>query len=779
MSYPASGRVEKWLDALPSGNGKVGISVYGGIVNETIIINHEDLWWKGIDEELVDVSDMLPALRKNLDEGNYVEAEKILPDTLKNRGYSKARLQNSLPVGDIKIKMPLKKGFKDYSRSLDMETGEVSVKWKENGTLYERVSFVSRANDLIVCQIRKNGDGKINAGISLQLRDKNDLILPDNYVFPDNFESFAENEKIFYAANADNEQKDFGIVAKVIYENGNISKDGSVIRISGSSKVTILAKVFVNEDRTYAWEKCSEELDNSAAEYEEQLDEHVNIHKPLFDRVSFGIGAKNYELTNEELLLKAYNNNVDKALIEKMWSYGRYLLITSSYNGGLPCTLTGLWNGRYEGFWDFNMANENIQLIYSQALPGNITELIMPVYDYYENKIDDFRINAKKIYGCRGIYVPANTTPESGQVKDIQSHLIHWTGAAGWISQMFYDYYRFTCDINFLKNRAMPFMYEAALFYEDFFIVGDDGYYISYPSNSPENISSSVSSTRGISINSTMDFAIAKELLSNLIKGSTLTNLYKEKTAVWEQMIEKIPQYKTNEDGAVCEWMHNDFKDKYYHRHLSHLYPIFPGTEVIKEDNNELFEAFLAAVNKRMEYGLTSQTSWSLAHMANVYARMGKGDSALECLKFISQSCIMNNFLTVHNDWRSSGITLDERQAPYQIDGNMGWTAAVLEMLVYSREDFLRILPALPKEWEKGHIHNALCRGGYEVSIDWDMNIGKIQLSLFDNKNEQIRIKLPYDINYISPNNYELHNNIIYVNLYANVKKTIDISINR
>jgi alpha-L-fucosidase 2 len=313
-------------------------------------------------------------------------------------------------------------------------------------------------------------------------------------------------------------------------------------------------------------------------------------------------------------------------------------------------------------------------------------------------------------------------------------HIVHWTGGAGWVAQHYYDYYAHTGDVEFLRERALPFMYEAALFYEDFFTLGDDGYYVSAPSNSPENTPGNywteARKSMGTTMNATMDFAIAKELLANLIAGAQIAGRYTEHVPKWRDMLGRIPPYQINEDGAVREWMHPFYADNYHHRHESHAYPVFPGTEVNRRSDPALFAAFVTAIEKRLVIGLKEQSGWSLAHMANNYARMGKGDQALECLDILSRSCVMNNLMTLHNDWRGMGIGVDMDWAPVQLDANMGWTAAMQEMLLYSVAGELHLLPALPSRWRNGAAGPLLARGGVECTLEWDADVGALDVTL-------------------------------------------------
>ncbi|MFD3768521.1 MULTISPECIES: glycosyl hydrolase family 95 catalytic domain-containing protein [Paenibacillus] len=387
-------------------------------------------------------------------------------------------------------------------------------------------------------------------------------------------------------------------------------------------------------------------------------------------------------------------------------------------------------------------------MMYWQALSGNMPGLMLAVFDYMDSLMDDFRMNARLLYGCRGIYIPAPTAPDSGLLKHLQPHIVHWTGGAGWVSQLYYDYYLHTGDIAFLRERAIPFMREAAWFYRDFFILGENGFFVSSPSNSPENTPGNYwkgpGHSMGTTVNATMDFAIAKELMRNLADGLRAIGESEEEENQWRAMLERIPPYQINEDGAVREWMHPDYDDNYHHRHQSHAYPVFPGIEVTRQNDPALFDSFVQAIRKRLVIGLKEQSGWSLAHMANNYARMGEGDLALECLDILGRSCVMNNLMTLHNDWRGMGIGVDMDWAPVQLDANMGWTAAVQEMLLFSVPGELYLLPALPTRWIRGSVGPLLARGGVQCELSWDREEQMVDVTLRTCSGRQaVRLILP------------------------------------
>ncbi len=753
MKTPASWWGAKWREALPSGNGPVGAAVYGAVHDETIMLTHEDLWHRVKTQELPDVSEKLPDVRQLLFEGMHHVADHLVADELTRLGYH-PNVGYPLPLGDLKIKMPVHKGFRNYRRALDMETGEVSVGWEDDGVAYSRKLFVSRTDDLIVMEIRSTG-GPLTVDVALDLHDRADVRSwrKGDSPLPQAVEMLADAAGFVRYAARNDDGADFGAVARVISRSGELDADAEGIHVSGGESLLVALKVFAHEDRESAWARLQGELEATAMDYQALLAPHAAEHGELFRRVQLDLGSseEDHRVSNEELLLEAYQGEAPTALVEKMWAYGRYLLISSSREGGQPCHLYGNWCGEYRGFWAFNMANENLQMIYWQALSGQLAEVILPVFDYYDRLMDDFRENARKLYGCRGIFIPAVTTPPSGLLKTIRPHIIHWTGAAAWIAHHYYDYYRYTGDEGFLRERALPFLRETALFYEDFFMTGDDGLYTSAPSNSPENSPGNYWDGRGMgaametTINATMDFALAKEVLNHLVEGARLTEQYADEVEKWEEMLTRIPPYQINEDGAVKEWMHPFFEDNYHHRHQSHIYPVFPGREVTRDSDPELFRAFQTAIDKRHVIGLGEQTGWSLAHMANVYARMQDGDQALECLDQVSRSCMTSSFYTTHNDWRGMGIGVEMEWAPLQIDANMGWSSAVHQMLMHSRQGIISLLPALPGKWRSGSVVGLVARGGVRVSMEWDLEAGELQVELCSMRNAQrIELELPF-----------------------------------
>lgn len=740
MRYPSAWHREMWREGAPFGNGIIGGMVYGGIQKENILINHALLWRGGRNAELPDVSDRLPEVRRLLDEEKIREADVVITNALTAQGYA-ADMVVPNPVADLVLETPSGRLFSHYRREIDMERALVTVSWREEDASYRRETFVSRVNNRIFTKYSCE-NGRICTKIAVKLHDPETM---EDTVIPRQ-ENYSKGNCSYFAAYNDSIYRagDYGILCKVITD-GTITNDGPYVCVADATEILIVGAVFLETDRREGFAALEKSLDGEF-DFAGELEAHARMHGQLFRAVDFSISDT--DTSNEELLLTSFEESSPNELLEKLYAYGRYLFLCSTgTKDTLPCHLTGLFNGTYQCFWAFNMYNVNFEMIYWQALSGNMPEFLRLALDYTEAMIPQLRENARKIFGCRGILINSVNGPDSGLYKCLCNHIVNWTGGAAWFAQHFFDYFLYTRDLSYLKEHAMPFMYETALFYEDFAVENEDGYYDLYPSVSPENTASNVAANMGTggietSKNATMEFALLHELLTNLLEANRLTGLYEDKVPVWKTMLSKVRPYEVNEDGAVREWMDPYYKDNYCHRHHSHLYPVFPGCEITRE--SDLYPAFERAEDLRLEFGLSDQSSWSMVFMAGIAARMGRGELALTMIDTIGRTCLMNNFLTVHNDWRRMGpiSCADFRTAPFQIDGNIGIPGVINEMLLQSQqsvyeESRLILLPALPKKWKSnpGHICGLLARGNIVCDLYWNEEGGYAVLRSEEERN--------------------------------------------
>ncbi|MGP4040034.1 glycosyl hydrolase family 95 catalytic domain-containing protein [Gracilibacillus sp. D59] len=746
LQYPASWWRNMWREALPAGNGEIGAAVYGAIKKETILINHSELWHMGVKGELPDVSQSLDETRSLMHDGKFQEANWHLTNEVKKHGYF-SKLACPLPLVDFELEMPCEQGFCQYSRGINMETGEVRVTWSEQDTTFARDLFVSRSDNLIVYKVSSNNTNAIDAILDFSLHPTHSPNMKDRHdELSGTVDVQTEGNFLFYkATNEDN--TDFGAVARVIAEEGEIRSDHGKLRCTNANNLLILVKVFVKANSSTQWTTIKEELSKINTSYQQLLEEHLQIYQPLYFASTLQLTDDQEQWPNEALLLQAYKGKAPIRLFEKLWSFGRYLFISGTKASGQPFSMYGIWHGDYHLMWSHRMANENIQMMYWHSSVGGLSEYNLSLINYYESLIDDFRDNAMKLFGCHGIYIPAGTTPGIGKPNQLVPVIMNWTSAAGWLAQHFYQYYQFSGDEKYLKEKALPFMKEVARFYRDFLVIGEDGFYQYYPSVSPENTpanfmpesSKPVAHPMPTTINATMDFAVMKELLANLIEGSSIVSMYQRELPVWEEMLARIPAYQVNQDGGIREWMSEEFDENHEHRHLSHIYPIFPGQELVKEKEGRLFESFRKAVQKRK---LGAQTSWSFAHMASIYARLQDASQARTCLDHLARSCLLNNLYTVHNDWRNMGLTMEIDYAPVQMDANLGVVNAIQEMLMYVSPKLVKLLPALPSEWTVGKINTFhFCTG--TISFRWDLQKGAFSAVIEADRDTNILLCLP------------------------------------
>ncbi len=721
MKRPASSFAHRWRDGTPIGSGMTGIMLYGATNVERLVINRSDLWHSGNDAPVPDVTEYLTEMRKLQSEGKYLEADWVMYNGLIEKGY-KTDLAHMRALGEVMIHFKADGVFSKYSRVLHMDTAEAEVSYKLNKTAFNRKYFMSRPRDIAVIEI--NSENKTDFSLSSGFFNSGEGEIEKKIRKSDT--ENAEHRKIndCYVYSSNHEGKFFGIACRVV-SDGDVAVSKNGILVTDAKKSLLLVKAFSNEnERAEAENKAVKELNDCPAIYNELFEENFKIYQKLYNSADLKLYYGEDYLSNEALMEDAHQNEISTQLAEKIWRFARYMFISGTAEGRLPFPLYGLWPCGYEREFTHHVANENVQSIYWHTDVGGLSQLVKPLIDYYYSKMDGFRENARKLYGCRGIFIGTYTTPVNSTVAWYVPVILHFCGVAGWLSEHFYRYYLYTGDEKTLNEKILPFMLEAAEFYEDYHRLDSNGNIVFYPAVSPENSPieyrdrtkpHALSATN----NPTVELAIIKELLTNLLEIAKTHPELNEKTEAWKKLLKAIPEYMINSDGAIAEWMDENLHDAYDHRHLSHLYPVFPGTEIVDSGKTELMEAFGRAVDLR-ELGY--MTGWSLAHMSAIYSRLNRAESAFNAINMLSKVCLLENFFTLHNDFRAMGITAtdmgDETFAPVQFDALLGFANAIQEMLVFSTPKILQLLPACPKEFSIGEGRFRFTTG--EIQMKWD-----------------------------------------------------------
>lgn len=699
LNRPASWPHEEWREALPLGNGLTGVLMPGSIAAEHITFNRHDLWHGGNEGgEIPDISETFRAMREAVRRGDYTAANQDnLMAALNEAGYH-AGPEVPYPLGWLNLTFTPEGMFRHYRRGVNMRTGEAFVTFEIGGCQYERRMFVSRACDAAV--LRMTGAREFT-------------VLFDFALF-----SGAGEEEIT-ERSIKKTSRDGDTAVNVLFRGDFRSEvRGDKIAVTGRDWTVLI--------------RCSSygsrlSLDDIAGEsWESLLEKHTALHTPLYDAVDIELaGEEDFEASNEEMLDAAYDDEASPALIERLWRFGRYLFISAASERGNPVPLYGLWHGADGLPWAQYVANENVEMTYWHVMAGGLAWAVPPLLRYYAAHLDKFRECARKIFGMRGIWISAYTTPNTAGPCVPVAVIGNWISCAGWLCRHFWEYYLYTGDEALLREEILPFMREAALFWLDYAEEDENGFLELLPSVSPENTPGNLlnlptKSATGhpcpAAKNATMDFAVMKELFTNLLEGMRVTGLYADETEEFRSALGKIPAYQINEDGAVKEWMDPGLTDNYAHRHLSHIYPVFPGNEVTAESDPALFEVFRRAVHLRE---LGSQCNWSLTHMAAIYDRLGEGEAAAECLDLLTKSVLLPSLFTVCNDWRHMGMTLDWVNVPVQLDAVFGAVNAVQEMLFRWERTALSLLPALPGRLKSGFVRGMAFPGG-TVDIRWE-----------------------------------------------------------
>jgi alpha-L-fucosidase 2 len=751
VTRPAS----KWEEAFPCGNGIVGAMMYGNIGKDLILLNHQGFYLPWHHRSPQPVAEHLAKIRELLLQRKYGEADDFYKKVMSSHGYVQGvghDVDPFQPVFDLRIENMNAIGVntpQDYVYALNLTSGESVVKYRQSDVEYERTLFVSRADDLVALNLTASQVGRLNYKIALVPHPLSETLANEEaswakgggkvpfralpfepiHVPMDTLQTTHEVREnrvewlTFVGRHSDGSE--FGGVSKLIIRNAeNVQIREGNIEINGADEIQVLTKLFIQEKAETAILELKQALLALPDDYRTLLDRSVSLHAELFNRATVRLNSSDVRSNNELLSVASQRREVPTELIQRMYEYGRYMLIASS-GGKFPATEQGLWNGSYWLLFDgCYQLDEDLEMCYWPALPGNLPETTMPYFDYFEGLADSWRWNAKNILGCRGFYA-SGTSTTNGRIS--YSDAV-WPSGAGWVGQLFYDYYLFTQDLDFLKSRAVPFLKEVALFYEDFLIKDSSGKLMFIPSYSPEQPG------RILHINPTMDVTICKEVLRNLCSACELLGIESEGRERWESLGKALPEYAINRDGALAEWIHEDFRDNYNHRHLSHLYGVSPGQEITAEGDPRLYRAARIALDKRYATNKDDRPGWGLAHYANAYARLGDGNMALRCLEELFQ----NSY-----PWQSLLLRLYSGWELFLADAHFGFTSAVQEMLLFSTPGMVKLLPACPEKWERGSVKGMSCRGGIQVGMQWDTPGRWLTATLLSKMPQQVCVKFP------------------------------------
>ena len=737
---PARWCGEMWREGLYLGNGKMGANVYGGAREEKILFCDASLAWRGRTTVVPDISDKIDETRKRIEEGDFMGAQSVMPTALLQKNF-RPQTEVPLPICQLNMKFVSSQETRDYERSLDMENGEVTVSYSVDDTQYKRSVFVSRADNLLACRITKHGAGSISVKLNLSLDDVNTGANVANFKSPDGVETRYDRQFMTFAARNPDNGTDYGVVAKVYALGGSIRPEHGYVEISRAQSILILVKIFANASREREFAALKEQLTLIKDGYEKLFKAHAAIHSKLYGGASVTLADSQKSI--EQMLLEVETGTLSPRLTEQLYKFGRYLTIAGTPDeGSALISPVGLWNGSYIPSRAFISASGELQMSYMHTLQGNLAFNVEQSFDYFWNKMDDYRNNAQRIFGCRGIVVPVVAAPNTGRLGSTDVFAVHFSGCAAYVANLYYKYAQITQNTKFLKNKLIPFMKEVALFYTDFMKFTDNGLEVS-PSALPLRVNdvNNFTDRPVIAKNSVLDYELMKDLLTNLIEACNTLGV-KGSVNAWQKLIDAIPDKQISSDGSFKEFINSIISVDYTGVSNGTLYPAYLGESVSWQTDPEIVEQYLTTAEKKRT-DAAAQNSYNMTALGAVHARLADGNGANLCLTNAVRGCVMNNLVFVDKDWRDMGVCGSGHEAPVQLNVNMAFTHVVQQMLMYSHADVIRIFPALPDSWTNVKFSGFVAENNVVVYASQDYEKGKFTVKLESKKDVRIHLYLP------------------------------------
>ncbi len=748
LRYTSPAKV--WEASLPLGNGRIGMMPDGGIDTEKIALNDITMWSGSPEDALnADAINYLPEIRRLLLAGKNLEAQQMMYEHFRCKGQGSAfGAGKDAPYGcfqmlgnlNINYQYPdVKTRTQNYNYSLSLSDAIARTSFQRGNIRFSREYLVSHADDVMI--IRISADKRKSVAFNLE------LTRPERAVV-----SVKNNTLCMEGQLNDGYNTDKGVryvtQVKIVNKGGKVASQSNSLALTGADEALIIISSSTDMlDKNY--KNTVEKMLLSAlnSNYNSLKNNHIKKYQQKFNRVELNLGKQNHTITTDERV-KRFQEDEDPALAALYFQFGRYLMMCGTRENTLPLNLQGLWANTLQTPWngDYHL-NINVQMNYWLAEVGNLSELHQPLIDFTQSLVPSGKATAKTFYNADGWVAHVITNP---WLFTAPAEHASWgatnTGGA-WLCEHLWEHYAFTLDKEYLRA-IYPTLKAAA----DFFLTNmieepSHGWLVTAPSSSPENAFYLPESKEPVYVcmGPTMDVQIIRELFGNVLQASKILCMEDKTVQGIRRAMPKLPPIQISPEGYLQEWL-QDYKEvEPHHRHVSHLYGLYPANQISPYQTPALAKAAQETLNRRGDGG----TGWSRAWKVNFWARLHDGNRAHKLLKSLMQPA----YITKDSLGRSGGTypNMFCAHPPFQIDGNFGGAAGIAEMLIQSQDGYIQLLPALPDNWATGSFKGLRVRGGAEVDVYWKDKCVK-EVVITASTDNELKLKMPESVSFVSCN---------------------------